>query len=342
MDTHSNTTVTTQKYSFTKLTLDFKSTWLPIVIITLVILATMVIVSLFTNGTEIHTHNLRENDRNQINQNRQLIEAAAAATVNSNEKLTEVVTYNEADLRTSLSGRGLHMTYTVQICATFFSIAVCLVCVSFEVSKTLDLWLLTLPWSIWMLFSSFTVTGGLDVSETVSLIASCVSVTMILFTYSHYIRCRRGAVLLVLLVCIAAILFFPHTGANAFTISTQAMIPHVITYCAAYVIIGYFDALMGEKLYMTEGIGNQAVRVLRVSWVLFVENRLLFFLVPQVFITILHLNHVLTMNFVTSKISLADLIIGATEQDTEQEQCQIRQLTDQKVSNPNYIVGFKQ
>ena len=263
--------------SITRLTLDVKSTWLPILVLAAVVLLTMVAVSVYTDGESISIKYVVEND----------------------QKPREDMVQERA-----LLGKNVSAKTVVQLGSTFFSLVVLIACISFDFGSTLELWLLAAPWCAWMMFSSFTLSGGLDVIETISVVASCISITMILLTYSHYIRCRRTAVLIVLMVCLASIIFFPHSGANAFNMGPKSMITHVTTFCATYVIIGYFDALMGERNFSPYA-GNQAVRVLRLGWVLFVENRLLFFLVPQILITILHLNFIIaTQTFTNSPDSV--------------------------------------
>ena len=181
-----------------------------------------------------------------------------------------------------------------QMVSTFVAIALCVLTGTFGGSGIFDTFLLAAPWCAWLLFSLLTLKTGFDTGWIASTAANCISVATILLTYTQFVRTHKTAVAVVVLVCMASILFFPQTSTNAFQITTRNMALHVSVFVVAYIFSGYFDKLMGERIYSCGDLNNQIVRALRVAWLLFVENELLFFLVPQMFAIILYLNYHIT------------------------------------------------
>lgn len=322
--------------TFTKLHLDFKSTWFPILILFGVVLGIMISVSVYLNAINPHgevqlghhehdhdhdsgsddneTYRHHENDGDRV----QIRDKGGSNVVSTRH---DAGNHARAHEDTDTRDMDWHYTFDVRFIVIyltmFAAISVCLVCVSFEFGKPLELWLLATPWCIWVIFGTFTISGGLSVNDTISSIASCVAVVSIMCTYHHFVKSRKTVVLIVILICIAAILFFPHDGSNAFVIDVVGMVTHLITFFFTFVIVGYFDALIVERSFKCDDTAHYAVRVLRVGWVLFVETRLLFFLGLQIFIAILNLNYVNNMNQLSSNTTPEISVIGSLQGGVE-------------------------
>ena len=288
---------------FTKLTLDFRGTWLPVLILSVTIIASMLIVAGFTyteKGAEKHHPHQRAAEllkTDEVNVDERKTDAntgtPVTATPLKQRNDDDEEEDDDDDYYYHIKDKNHRRNHIIQLVVTFFSVCVGLFCVYFECGNSLELWLLAVPWAIWLVFGAFTLSGGFDVPETVSMIANSVAVTAILTTYSYSVKSSKKLIFALIVLSTASLFFFPHFGSNAFSIPISIMATHVATFCATFAIIGYFDALMGEKIFSRGDIGHQIIRMLRVGWVLFVETRLLFFLVPQILIIILNLNYLM-------------------------------------------------
>ena len=178
----------------------------------------------------------------------------------------------------------------MQLSAVFVSIFLCVFCGMFAVPTALDAFLLASPWCAWLLFSLVTEKIGNVGERWGSLVAHLVSVTMILLTYTKWMRTHKTMLALTALVFFASVFFFPRMETDAFKVGPVDMSLHVSLYCVTFCVTTYFDALMGERISRCKHFNEALIRALRIGWLLFVENYLLFALVLQLLCLFIHLH----------------------------------------------------
>jgi len=193
----------------------------------------------------------------------------------------------------------------LQLLDAFLSMSLCAVCANAIASSSLDVFVLSLGWAAWIVFGMVTHKIGWESGRYEALAAHSVSVSAILLTYSQATRAMRWAIPLVTVACLGSIVMFPRKETNAFEVQWEDAVLHVSVFAASFVVTGYFDALVDAECKDHECVRGttKAVRALRVAWVLFVENSLLFFLVPQILVTVLQVNYALEVDPAIEQLS---------------------------------------
>jgi hypothetical protein len=172
----------------------------------------------------------------------------------------------------------------VRTLTAFLALGLAVVCCTYPImSRTTDTFILSSCWAAWLLLSL--VTHESSSSWTTSLIAHVMAVAGILTTYITFVRTSKVMVLLIVLGCVASVMFPAISATNAYKTGLWDMMLHVVLFTSAFVVTEVFDKFNRDK------DTTRPLRCLRCGWVLFVENELLFFLVPQLLLVLMRFWH---------------------------------------------------